>query len=485
MNKILILFFVILVTSNNFANAMPLSRVVLSEEHLLVSDLIYCSQNENLYLITSNGIVIVFDSKKKTIIKKIDLGGKNAIYDHRVKSVADNEKSILYISFNRTLYLIDMLSNAVKNKIHLIENPDKIIVKSGSNKIWLLDTALGVLGSIDDVLVGTAKKDLVKYLKFVKRPQEVFFDYKLNKLYLIDSKAKFIYIVNGDDKIISTVDYRNEIKNVEPGKKVFNFVSEDEKSSEIVISQLKSFYKEKLYSLDEENHKLYIPVNDSILVFNLITNTFEKRFKNLPPSKRFIVSGGKIYLLFEAGNTGSHVIAVIDEGLGRLLDLTVLGGVKDITLDKKNKKIYALSEYVKGKPDYLINADLNETTLDKKSFLKQFDKLIVELDQLITSNKDIRMLKLYKNILPILREIKLIRGENKKELSCTSLMGNYIKDIEHHIKRFITPCVSGDDKSKPCLDYYRVKDLVLFLEAILAVDFNQNNISDFCEIDES
>jgi hypothetical protein len=456
--------------------------MVLSEEHLLVSDLIYNAQNKNLYLVTSNGILIVFDLSKKKIIQKIDLGGRNALYDHGVISATDDEKSILYVSFNRTLYVVDMLTNTVKNKIYLIENPDKIIVKTGSSKIWLLDTSLGVLGSVDDVLSNSSKKDSIKYLKFVKRPQEVFFDSKLSRLYLIDSKAKFIYILNGNDKIISTIDYREEIKNIESMNKVFNSVV-DGNDSEIVISQLKSFNKEKLFALDEESHKLYIPLNESTLVFNLITNAFEKRFKNLPPSKKLIVSGGKIYLLFEAGNTGNHALAVIDESRGKLIDLTVLGNIKNIALDKENRKIFALTEYIKLKPEYLITADLSENFLNKKSFLNQFDKLIVELDQLIVSNKDIRMLKLYKNISPAIEKIKLIRKSKEKDLSCTPLIGNYIKDdIKHYIKRFITPCVSGDDSTKPCLDYYRVKDLVLFLEAIVAVDFNQNNVSDICEI---
>jgi len=483
MNKIAILFFLVLIffINGNSVNAMPLSRLVLSEEHLLVSD-IYTTHNKNLYLVTSNGVLLVFDLARKAIIQKIDLGGRNAIYDHDVISAIDNEKSILYISFNRTLYVVDTMTHTVKNKIYLIKNPDKIIVKSGSNKIWLLDTSLGVLGSVDDVLSDSSKKDSIKYLKFVKRPQEVFFDSKLSRLYLIDSKSKFIYILNGNDKIISTVDYREEIKNIESIQKGFNSVVDGD-DSEIVISQLKSFSKEKLFALDKESHKLYISLNDAVLVFNLITNTFEKRFKNLPPSKKFIVSGGKIYLLFESGNTNNHALAIIDESGGKLIDLTVLGNIKNITLDKENKKIFALSEYVKSKPDYLIIADLNEQSLSKKSFLNQFDKAIGEIDKLIISNKDIRLLKLYKNISPTVEKIKLIRKNKEKDLSCTPLIGNYIKDdIKYHVKRFITPCVSGDDRTKPCLDYYRIKDLANFLEALVAVDFNQNNLSDFCEI---
>ena len=102
---------------------------------------------------------------------------------------------------------------------------------------------------------------------------------------------------------------------------------------------------------------------------------------------------------------------------------------------------------------------------------------------MIISNKDIRLLKLYKNISPAIEKIKLIRVKKEKDLSCTPSIGNYIKDdIKQPLKRFITPCVSGGDRTKPCLDYYRVKDLVNFLDAIIATDFNQNNLSDFCEI---
>ncbi len=467
MKKYIQIFFIVLLFNINSisANATSIIRDTISKDQITISNLIYNPLRKELCGITPHGYILIIEPNKKKIIDKITLGDKNELYDYDIVSAIDSTSGFIYISFNRTLYIIDASTNKIKNEISLINNPDKIIPKNGSNKIWIFYSDLGLIGSIENVSENHSDKDQIQYERYVKRPSEVIYDNFNDKLYLINSNLKHIYSIDKNNKIIATLDYRKQIKLVKEK-------SSTGSAEEISIKQLKPGWREKQFSLDESTGKLFIPLDDSFLVFNTRNNSFENSIENVSPYKNVFTFDGQIILFFEIGNSGYHGLVTVDEKRRSILDVCILDKIEKITLDKENKKLYAINSFSELNYSSLITVDLLELNTNKRTCLRQFDKLINEIETISLASKDFRIIDFYKKIKPDIEKIK----------TCSSSLGESINDnIRFHLKRFISPCYSPTDRTKSCLIYYRLTEIINYLDALIALDINQNNISDICE----
>lgn len=481
MKKIAILIFIVFCMSvqSNFSYASTLSKTLISKHPVSISELIYNPISKNLYYVTPNGSIFVLNPSTKKLKLKIDLGDSEELYDHTTIATLDKKNGKLYVSFNRTLYVINGITNKIENKIHLIRNPKEIIVKSNKNKIWLLYPDLRTVGIIDDVL--SSKKNPIRFIDFAKMTEYAYYDSKRNGVYLHDARMKYIYFLNDEDSSPLRMNYRKHLKFLNPKPAVFNSVLENGEALGIKVSQIKSPYKEKeFFWLDESLRKLFISLNNSLLVFNLEKNDFEPDIENLPPCKWAFTDNEKLFLIFRLGITSYYGLGILDLKTKELLDLTVLDLIEKITYDDLNKTIYASTQYSENTPSYLLTVNAN--SLNKKEFLSQLISGLNQYQVIIGSNKDKRMIELYKNISLDIKQIKLgLKGEVKWGKGCSLILGDLVSDIRVKLNKFVTPCRSKDDLTKACIDYRKLIRLTDYLESILAVDFNQNNINDICE----
>lgn len=460
--------------------AATLNKTLISKYPVLISELIYNPISKNFYYVTPNGSVLVLSSSTKKLILKINLGDSDELYDHSTIASLDEKNGKLYVSFNRVLYIINA-SNKIENKIHLIKNPKEIIVKSNGNKIWLLYPDLRTVGIIDDVLTANSKKNSIRFVDFAKMTEYAYYDSKLNGIYLHDARAKYIYFLNDKDSTPLRMNYRKHLKFLNPKPTVFNSVLKSGEAIGIKVSQIKSPYKEEeFFWLDDNLRKLFISLNNSLLVFNLEKNDFEPDIENLPSSKWAFTDNEKLFLIFRLGITSYYGLGILDLKTKQLLDLTVLDSIEKLTYDRINKKIYTSTRYLKDNPSYLLTIDVN--SLNKKEFLNQLVSGLNQYQAIMGPNKDKRMTELYKKIGLDVKEIKLgLKGEIKWDKECPLVIGDLVSSIKTKLDKFVTPCRSKDDLTKACIDYRKLIRLTDYIESILSVDFNQNDINDVCE----
>lgn len=466
--------------SSNSSIASTLNKTLISKYPILISELIYNPISKNLYYVTPNGSVLVLNPSTKKFRLKIELGENEEIYDHTTVASIDERSGKLYVAFNRTLYVINAF-NKIENKIHLIKNPKEIIVKANGNKIWLLYPDLRTVGIIDDVLTASSKKNSIRFVDFAKMTEYAYYDSKLNGVYLHDARMKYIYFLNDKDSSPLRMNYRKHLKFLNPKPTVFNSVLENGEAIGIKVSQIKSPYKEKeFFWLDEKLRKLFISLNNSLLVFNLEKNDFESDIENLPACRWAFTDDGKLFLIFRLGITSYFGLGVLDLKTKNLLDLTILDSIEKITYDHINKKIYASTKYLEDTPSYLLTVNVN--LLNKKEFLSQLVSGLNQYQSIMGPNKDGRMIKLYKEISLDVKQIKLgLKGEIKWGKECPLIIGDLISGIKAKLNKFVTPCRSKDDLTKACIDYRKLIRLTDYIESILSVDFNQNDINDVCE----
>lgn len=478
MKKVIFLFFIL--SQINPAFASTLNKTLISKTPVQVSDLFYNPVSKNLYYVTPNGRVLVLVPDTKKLLTKIELASNEELYDHSTVAAIDEKNGKIYVSFNRVLFVIDGKTNKIENKIHLIKNPRKIVVKSGGNKIWLLYPDLKSVGIIDDVLAANSKKDSIRFIDFARMTEYAFYDPKLNGVFLHDTRTKHVYFLNDKDTVPMRMNYRKHLKYFTTKFPSFNSVLKNGEVLGIKIPQVKSSYREEeFFWLDKDLRKIFISLDNSILIFNLEKNDFEVDIENLPSARWAFTDNEKLFLIFRLGTTSYFGLSALDLKSKKLLDLTVLDSIEKITFDRENKKIYAVTKYSEETPTYLLT--VNASSLNKYEFTNQIKDGLKIYESIITSNEDKRMTKLYKKINVDVNKIKTNLKNGSADAKCSMNIGNLTEDIKYELDKFVTPCRSKDDLTRACIDYRKLLRLTDYLESILVVDFNQNSVIDVCE----
>lgn len=465
----------------NCSESAVLEKKIINNKSFLISSFFYNPILKNLIYVTPNGKIFKLDPANKKFTSQIQYGEKDEVYDNSAIGTLDEKTGTLYLSFNRNLYFIDGKTGLVRHKANIIENPKKIIVKPGSNKLWLLFPELRTLGIVDDFMKLSSKKGAVNFIDFAKITEHAFYDPKQDGVFLHDSMAKYVYLLGNKDIVTSKMDYRKHIKFLKTKYPSFNSVLNNMKILDIKVPQLKSPYKdEEFFYFDEKLRKIFISLENSLLVFNVDKNKFEKDIENLPFAKMIFTDGEKLFLIFRLGTTTYDGLGVIDLKNNKVLDLTVLDELEKITYSESEKKIYATTAYSYLNPEYLITVDVS--SLNKTEFINQLEKTIKEYKKILISNRDKRMMDLYKGLYKQINQLEL--GLNNKlawEKGCSPFFGNTIHDMDFELNKFVTPCRSKDDYTQTCVGYKKLKNLTSYLEAVTSLDFNQNNIIDACE----
>ncbi len=360
-----------------------------------VNKILANSISNKVYLIGNT--LTVLDGKTDEIISEISTDDNSSFINFYSIAAVDPVSNKFYIlgyptdnmgssysfesedAVNLHLYVVDGISNKITNKLLLPCHADELVIKPGTNKVWLLNYNSSRVYVINDIsksfsLNSTLELGIVNIDK--SSLGKAIYNPNNNKLYVLNSDGKFVYVLDGDTNTLVKT---------------------------ITLDSVTSFYSYyspiSRFAFNASTNKLYVANINSIFIIDANTNTVTDKIKINSPAEVIINSAtNKLYVTssvisssyneyYKKDNikfnhdllpTGGSLLNVIDLVGNKIIDTTLFTkGISNLAINQELNKIYSLNTTAQL---VIINGSVNNIT--EPTYVNQFREALNILNKL-------------------------------------------------------------------------------------------------------